>query len=116
MLNWNPRAILCICTNETNVEVLSQAGYTAMLAPAPDDCSLLPKAEHYIVFANGKSEEIAKSLAGACEPWRISVNNHLGHYQDLSHAAAEGGIDLVRKIVRAASRYSMTKCIHSLTW
>jgi twinkle protein len=97
MLNWNPEAILCLCSNETDVEVLSQAGYTAILAPEQDDFSLLPKAEHYIVFANGKTGEIAKSLAGACEPWRISVNHHA--HQDLSHAAEAGGLDLVRRIL-----------------
>jgi hypothetical protein len=104
MLNWNPEAILCICSNETDVEVLSRAGYTAILAPEPDDFSLLPKAEHYIVLADGKIGEIAKSLAGACEKWRISVNRY--QHQDLSHAAETGGLDLVRRIVRDSKSLS----------
>jgi hypothetical protein len=98
VLNWKPQAILCLCSNETDVDVLSQAGYKAILAPEPDDFSLLPKADHYIVLADGRIGEIAKRLAGACETWRISVNRY--QHQDLSHAAEAGGLDLVRSMVR----------------
>jgi hypothetical protein len=90
--------MLILVEDEANVEPLTAAGYRAMLAPAPEAAEPLPAAEHYVVIANGSSKQIASTLMGIDE-WRISINECAG-YQDLTHAEAEGGIDLVRKIVR----------------
>jgi hypothetical protein len=98
MLCWKHDAMLILVEDEANIEPLTAAGYRTMLAPAKEAAEPLPAAEHYVVIANGSSKQIALTLMGI-EQWRISVNECAG-YQDLTHAEAEGGIDLVRKIVR----------------
>ena len=42
-------------------------------------------------------EDLVKG--GLCKPWQISING-LNGYQDLTHAAEQGGAELVRQIVR----------------
>src|SRR5262245_1894951 len=100
-ISWHPKDILCICQNEADIVALSAAGYTAVLEPAPEDFGPMPKAEHYIIAANGKSMAIAQGLlaGGLCQPWQVSLND-LGGYSDLTHAADKGGGELVRQIVR----------------
>jgi hypothetical protein len=95
--------MLVVCANEADIEVLAAAGYTAVLQPGADDFGPMPKAEHCIDVANANSGEVAKDLIGGglCEPWRVSVNDLSGHH-DLTHAAEQGRVDLVRQIVRGS--------------
>jgi hypothetical protein len=99
--SWSPADILAICVSEADIEVLTAAGFQAILEPPPEEFGPLPKAGHYIVVANGRGIDIAKDLvsSGVCHDWQISVN-HLGGYQDLTHAADLGGVELVREIIR----------------
>jgi hypothetical protein len=99
--SWSPKDILVICQNEADIEALAAAGYTAILQPSPEDFGPMAKAGHYIVAAGGQCTDIAKELvaSGACADWRVSLSD-LGGYHDLTHAAAGGGVELVREIIR----------------
>jgi hypothetical protein len=100
-LSWSPSDILVICYNEADVEPLVAAGYAAVLSPSSDDFEPMPKAGHYIIAGNGNSDILAQDLlsSGLCKPWQISLSN-LGGYQDLTHVAEHGGVEIVRDIVR----------------
>ena len=99
--SWSPSDILAICANEADIEVLTAAGYQAVLEPGPEEFGPMPKAGHYIVVANSRSVDIAKGLvaSGVCPDWQVSLN-HLGGYQDLTHAVEQGGVELIREIIR----------------
>jgi hypothetical protein len=100
MLTWNPSDILALTEDEANLDPLEAAGYKARLLPPPDEFQPIERAEHYVIVGNGDAYQLAKRFAtcGAAREWQISVNQ-MGGFQDLTHALAKGGVELVRTII-----------------
>jgi len=63
-LSWSPSDILAICATEADLGPLEAAGYRAVMAPGPGEFGPMPKADHYIVIANGVSKRIAEMTYG----------------------------------------------------
>ena len=87
--------------NEEASRSSTTAGYQAVLKPGLEEFGRMPKAGHYIVVANSRSADIAKGLVVAASrpDWQVSLN-HLGGYQDFTHAVRKGGVELIRQIIR----------------
>src|SRR5262245_17850826 len=103
MLTWNPSDVIAITEDEANLEPLQAAGYRAMLPPPPDEFQPIEKAEHDVIVGNGDAYQLAKRFAacGAAKEWQISVNQ-MGGFQDLTHALARGGVELIRTIIEGS--------------
>ena len=114
MLSWKPEDILAICENEADIEALAAAGYKAMLTPAPKTSVPCPRPSTTSSWPTARPKRIARSSGRPIKQWRISVNDLAG-YQDLTHVAEKGGVELVRSIIRKSGRCTTPKSTPSPT-